>query len=339
MNIIGHRNIFYVFSAALLLASAAAIIMWGLKFGIDFTGGSLLEVEFTAMRPPLGELDRRIESLSLGEVRLVPTGERGLIVRSRHMSEAEHQAMLLALSGVEGLALSGPVVSHVEPVEGLALGSSDGGTAPDGDALREKRFDTIGPTIGRELARRSLIAIALVILLIVSYIAWAFRKVSEPTALGRTAGLASWKYGATTVIALVHDVLIPAGFFAAAGHFLGFEVDTLFVTAILTILGFSVHDTIVVFDRIRENLKKGARHGDFSTLVNDSVSQTLVRSINTSLTVALALVAVYLFGGATTKVFSLTLLIGIIVGTYSSIFIASPLLVTWQQWQTRVKSK
>ncbi|MDP3727446.1 MAG: protein translocase subunit SecF, partial [bacterium] len=193
MNIVGHRKIFYAFSAVLFLASIAAMALWGLKLGIDFVGGSLLEVEFREARPPLGELSRRIESSPLGEVRLVPTGERGLIVRSRHMSEAEHQAMLLALSGTEGLALGGVRL-----------------TAPSGSPVQEKRFDTIGPTIGAELARRSLIAIALVIILIVSYIAWAFRKVSEP--------VASWKYGVTTVIALVHDVLIPAGLFAIAGH-------------------------------------------------------------------------------------------------------------------------
>lgn len=189
----------------------------------------------------------------------------------------------------------------------------------------ERRFDTIGPTIGQELRTKSLIAIALVILLIVSYIAFAFRSVSQP--------LASWKYGATTVVALIHDVIIPAGFFAVAGRFLGFEVDTLFVTAVLTILGFSVHDTIVVFDRIRENLKRPSFRGDFEALVNQSVRETLVRSLNTSLTVILALAAVYFFGGVSTKVFSVTLIVGIVVGTYSSIFIASPLLVTWNNFR------
>ena len=231
-------------------------------------------------------------ALNLGELRLQPTEERGLLIRLRHIDELAHQAMLAALGG----------------------------------SVIEKRFDTIGPTIGKELARKSLWAVALAILLIVLYIAWAFRKVSLP--------IESWKYGATAVIALVHDVIIPAGFFALAGRFYGFEVDTLFVTAILTILGFSVHDTIVVFDRIRENLKKRGFQGDFGALVNQSVRETLVRSINTSLTVVLAMAAVYLFGGATTRIFSLTLIIGIIAGTYSSIFIASPLLVTWHQLQS-----
>lgn len=296
MNIVGRRNIFYVLSGLLFAASISALALWGLRLGIDFTGGSLMEVAFRTGRPSTAELSQRIGALNLGEARLAPTGERGLLVRLRHLTEAEHQQVLAALD-------------------------------PAGSGISEQRFDTVGPTIGRELARKSILAVALVILLIVSYIAWAFRKVSAP--------IASWKYGVATVVALIHDVIVPAGFFAAAGHFMGFEADTLFVTAILTILGFSVHDTIVVFDRIRENLKKSPRHGDFGALVNASVSQTLVRSLNTSLTVALALAAVWLFGGATTRVFSLTLLIGVVAGTYSSIFVASPLLVTWHEFQAK----
>ncbi len=301
MNVIGHRKIFYAVSALLVVASIGAIAVWGLKLGIDFTGGSLIEVEFAALGLSVEDFSPRLTPLGLGGMRLQPTGEQGLIIRARHLTEAEHQAILNA----------------------LAPGGEPGAM------IYEKRFDTIGPSIGRELARKSLLAILFVILLIVSYIAWAFRKVSEP--------VASWKYGLTTVVALLHDVIIPAGFFAAAGHFAGYEVDTLFVTAILTILGFSVHDTIVVFDRIRENLKKAPRQVDFGALVNRSVSQTFVRSINTSLTVALALGAVYWFGGKTTETFSLTLLIGIVVGTYSSIFIASPLLVTWHEWNSKFK--
>ena len=301
MNIIGKRKIFYALSGVLLLASISSVMFWGLRLGIDFSGGSILEVEFSNSRPASGEIAERITALNLGEVRLQPASARGLLVRTRHIDEAEHQMILQTL----------------------------------GPEVREIRFDTVGPVIGKELQRRSLWAILLVILLIVSYIAFAFRKVSEPAILGRAAGLASWKYGMTTVVALIHDVIIPAGFFAVAGRFFGFEVDTLFVTAILTILGFSVHDTIVVFDRIRENLKKRSFPGDFQTLVNQSVNETLVRSINTSLTVVLALAAVYFFGGASTRVFSLTLIIGIIVGTYSSIFIASPLLVTWHQLQRK----
>jgi len=296
MNVIRYRKIFYAFSALLFTASIAVFAVWGLKPGIDFTGGSLIEVEFAGSRPSVGDLSAPLSSLDLGEFRLQPIGERGLLIRIRHLSEGEHQLALAALDAVAG-------------------------------DTTEKRFDSIGPTIARELARKSISAIALVILLVVSYIAWAFRKVSKP--------VASWKYGIATVVALAHDVAIPTGFFVLAGRFAGYEADTLFVTALLTILGFSVHDTIVVFDRIRENLKKSSGNADFEALVGQSISQTFVRSINTSLTVILALAAVYFFGGATTKTFSLTLLIGIVAGTYSSIFIASPLLVTWHRWQKR----
>ena len=223
-----------------------------------------------------------------------------MILRFRHITEDEHQALRVALLQAVGTDIA------------------------------ERRFDTIGPTIGREMGQRSLIAIGLVILLIVSYIAFAFRKVSAP--------VASWKYGIVTVIALLHDVAIPAGFFALAGSLWGYEVDMLAVTAVLTILGFSVHDTIVVFDRVRENLRR--RSGEpFPALVGQSIRETLVRSVNTSLTVALALAAVWLLGGESTRMFSITLIIGIIVGTYSSICIASPLLVTWRRWDERRAGK
>ena len=302
MDIVAHRKTFYFISAALFLASIASVFLWGLKFGIDFTGGSLIEVEFSGSRAPVEELTRRLAPLNLGEVRMQPTGEQGLFIRLRHIDEPTHQAVLAALTA----------------------GRPDGQSDSD---VSEKRFDTIGPTIGKELAKKSILAVILVIFLIVSYIAWAFRKVSLP--------IASWKYGITTVVALIHDVVIPTGFFAVLGRFYGFEVDTLFITAILTILGFSVHDTIVVFDRIRENLKNSNTQGDFGVLVNRSVRQTFTRSVNTSLTVVLAMIAVYIFGGETTRAFSLTLVIGVIVGTYSSIFIASPLLVTWYSFAQR----
>lgn len=302
MDIVSHRKIFYAVSSVLFIASITAVSLWGLKFGIDFTGGSLIEVEFSGPRATVEELKRRLEALNLGEVRFQPTGERGLFIRLRHIDEPTHQAVLGALA------------------PGRPGGQRDPG-------ISEKRFDAIGPTIGRELAKRSIWAVILVISLIVSYIAWAFRKVSLP--------VASWKYGITAVAALVHDVVIPTGFFAVLGRFYGFEIDTLFITAILTILGFSVHDTIVVFDRIRENLKRPDTQGDFGALVNRSVKQTFARSVNTSLTVVLAMAAVYVFGGEITRAFSMTLLIGVIVGTYSSIFIASPLLVTWYSFVQR----
>jgi preprotein translocase subunit SecF len=189
-----------------------------------------------------------------------------------------------------------------------------------GESWREDRFETVGPSISTELREKTFYAIGVVVIAIILYIAWAFRSVSEP--------VRSWKFGVSAIGALVHDVIIPTGIFAVLGRFAGVEVDILFVTALLTILGFSVNDTIVTFDRIRENLLK-RKHDSFELIVNDSVNQTITRSINTSVTTLLALLAVYIFGGDTTRTFILTLMIGVVVGTYSSLFLASPLLVEW----------
>lgn len=298
MFLIHHRHITYIISGTLVLLSLVAVLVWGLKLGIDFTGGSLLEIEFVSARPPISEIGRVMDADGVAHTSIQPTGNLGVLIRTESLSESAHQSLLASLRA----KLSG------------------GG-------ITEKQFTSIGPIIGKELARKSVYAIGLVIFLIVLYIAWAFRKVSEP--------VASWKYGVATVIALVHDVTIPIGFFAVLGHFGHVEVDTLFVTALLTILGFSVHDTIVVFDRIRENLMRAKGRKDFEIIVGESISQTMTRSINTSMTVLLVLLAIFIFGGASIKYFSLALLIGIFFGTYSSICLASPLLVTWQKLTTK----
>ncbi|OHA11659.1 MAG: protein-export membrane protein SecF [Candidatus Sungbacteria bacterium RIFCSPLOWO2_02_FULL_48_13b] len=300
MFLIHYRHITYIISGTLVLLSLIAVGIWGLKLGVDFTGGSLLEIEFASSRPETSEIGRVMDADGVAYTSIQPTGERGVLIRTESLSESAHQFLLASLRG----KLSG------------------GG-------ITEKQFTSIGPIIGKELARKSVYAIGLVIFLIVLYIAWAFRKVSEP--------VASWKYGIATVIALVHDVAIPIGFFAVLGHFAGIEVDTLFVTALLTILGFSVHDTIVVFDRIRENLTRAKGRKDFEIIVGESISQTMTRSINTSMTVLLVLLAIFIFGGASIKYFSLALLIGIFFGTYSSICLASPVLVTWQKFREKNK--
>lgn len=272
--------------------SFLALALWGLKLGIDFTGGSLLEVEYSALGgPALGGKSSR-PTINLPEVAVQPIGEKGLILRMPSINEAEHQVLLGEL-GKFG-------------------------------EFEEKQFTSIGPTIGAELKRKSVWAIILVLIMIVVYISWAFREVARP--------VQSWKYGVATLVALIHDVSIPAGVFAVLGRFYGVTADTLFVTALLTILGFSVHDTIVVFDRIRENLKKLGSREDFENVVETSLRQTIGRSINTSLTVMLVMLALYFFGGASTKLFALAILIGVFFGTYSSIFIASALLVTWWKW-------
>lgn len=294
MIIVKYRKIFFAISALLIIASAVAIAVFGLRSGIDFKGGSLLEVEYTGTRPEVATLNEAVAPLGLGDVRIQHAGERDVIVRTKSLTEDEHAALSAALS-------------------------QDGGAE-----LKEKRFTTIGPIIGAELRSRAWIAIALVILGIVIFIAFAFRHVSEP--------VASWKYGMIIVVSLLHDIIIPTGVVAL----LGIEIDTLFVIALLAIMGLSVHDSIVVFDRIRENLRL-KKWRDFSETVGKSLEQTFVRSINTSLSIVLVLIALYFFGPESTKNFSLILLIGMFFGTYSSIFLGSPLLVTTKLLQDSSK--
>jgi len=297
--IVKHRRIFYTISGILFVASVLTLFFWGLRLGIDFRGGSLLQIDFNASRPSNNEIVQKLNGLNLGDINVQPTGANGVILRFRDIDEETHQKILTSLGGPQ--------------------------------ALTEKSFETIGPVIGQELKTRAIYAIGLVLIMIVVYIAWAFRKVSKP--------VSSWRYGVATIIALLHDVVIPTGFFAALGYFFGVEIDLLFVTAILTVLGFSVHDTIVVFDRIRENLRKGVAK-NFEDTVEISVNQTLARSINTSLVVLFTMLAVYFFGGTTTHYFSLVLIIGLFCGTYSSIFIASTLLVSWEKYrQKRILKK
>ena len=294
MNVIRYKHLFLGFSGVLVIVSIAALVLWGLRPGIDFTGGSFMEAEFSGARPAAEEIRAALEPLDIGTIILQPTGNAGVILRFRHVDEQMHQEILQALKAMPG---------------------NDKGIA-------EKRFDAIGPTIGAELRARALWAIVLTIAVIVLYVAWAFRRISKP--------VASWKYGAVTIVALVHDLAVPAVAFAAFGHFWGTEIDVLFITALLTILGFSVHDTIVVFDRIRENLRKLRKGESYAETVNRSINETFVRSVLTSCTVLLVLAIVFFLGGASTRDFTLALIIGITMGTYSSIFVASPLLVLWE---------
>lgn len=296
MTIIGARKVSYTISGLLVGLSVLALLVWGLKFGIDFTGGSLLEVEFKNTRPDRNAVVQALNSVGISNAIAQPTGENGLFLRLPTITEEKHQE---ALGAIKGLGVD----------------------------FTEKKFDSIGPTIGAELKHNSLWALVFVLVMIVLYISWAFRQVSKP--------MASWKYGVAAVVALFHDVFIPLGVFSYLGHYYHIEIDTLFVTAILTVLGFSVHDTIVVFDRIRENLRKLGGRTDFEAVVEQSIKQTITRSINTSMTVFFVMALLFFFGGSATKFFALTLLIGVFFGTYSSIFIASALLVTWYKYSVR----
>lgn len=298
MFVVNYRKIFYTLSAILIIGSIVAVSVWGLKPGIDFKGGSILEVEYLGDRPDQGTLTSAVQPLGL-DTSIRPTGDKGYIIRMKDITQ-EQKVSLSAVLGTFGTST-------------------------------EKRFDSIGPLMGAEALRKSSVSIILVILAIVCFIAFAFRKVSHP--------ISSWKYGVVAVVALIHDVIVPTGAFAVLGHFYGYEVDTLFVTALLVVLGFSVHDTIVVFDRVRENLNHAKSNKAFDEIVGESISQTFTRSINTSLTTLLALIVLYFVGGESTQHFSLALIIGITVGTYSSIFLGSPLLVTIWKWQEKRMTK
>ncbi len=292
MNITGYKHIFFAISGVLVVAALGAILFFGLRFGIDFTGGAIIEATYTDARPSVEEVESELAQIGFEGSSVQTTGESGLVVRTGVVSENDRDALRGALS-----------LSESYPYE-------------------EQRFSLIGPVIGNELRAKAWVAIGAVILAIILFVAFAFRHVSEP--------VSSWVYGLIAIVALVHDILIPTGAFALLANYLpGYEIDTLFVMALLAILGYSVNDTIIIFDRVRENLKENARlhtHKDFSSIINESLSQTFARSINTSLTTLVVLGALFLIGGAATKPFALTLAIGVIAGTYSSIFLAAPLL-------------
>lgn len=293
MWIVNNRKIFYSISIALVVISLAAMIAWGLVPSIDFTGGTLVEVSYSGAVPNQTAVSSALTPIdSSASVR--PSGPSSYIVR------------------MKALGANGQTdVSNALSINGTASSTISS-------------FDSIGPVLGLEAVRKSIVSIILVIAGIIIYITWAFRKVSEP--------VSSWKYGLVAVTSLIHDVIIPIGAFSILGHVLGYEVDTLFITAVLVILGFSVHNTIVVFDRVRENLRLSEGKKPFVEVVGNSISQTFTRSMNTSLTVIIALLILYVFGGESTAHFTLALLIGIIAGTFSSVFIGSPLLVTIEKW-------
>lgn len=293
MNIIGKSKIFLSVSAILIIASIAAVVLFGFKSGIDFKGGTLWQ-----LKSPDGNQEQTINDLKkffqtdlkIENIAVFPGENNSYLVRTDNISEEDHQKFL------------GELKSKFNEIE-------------------ELKFESIGPAVGNELKQKAIWAIVWVLLGISLYVAYAFRKVSHP--------VTSWKYGIITLFTLFHDVIVPAGLLAVLGWKLGVEIDTNFIVALLVIMGFSVHDTIVVFDRIRENLMTSKSGSDFSEIVNKSVNQTLARSINTSVTVFIVLLAMFFFGPESIKYFILTILVGVAIGTYSSIFVASPLLVMW----------
>ncbi len=395
IKIIQRRKIWFAFSLALFIASLISLSSWGLKLGIDFTGGTLMEFSFKDKVLSSQEIKDSLKDLDLGEINIQFSGERDVLMRLKDVDEDTHQKIVQALSDAaksggnvsektenngsssgemispanEGgktedkvqentnltlVETASPVSVENVPINNDAKtdadlsGGNNGNGAPaavegnsgevvnlpvgQGSAvnseknIEEKRFDSIGPVIGNELKSSAIWAIAIALVGMILYIAWAFRKVSYP--------ISSFKYGVVADIALFHDVIITLGIFSFLGHYLNVEIGLPFVAAILAVLGYSVNDTIVVFDRTRENLLRSGID-NFEEVVNKSVNETMTRSINTTFTTLIVLFSLYLFGGESIRYFIVALMVGIFFGTYSSIFIASPLLVTWHNWDLK----
>ncbi|MBT3390439.1 MAG: protein translocase subunit SecF [Chloroflexi bacterium] len=293
IDIVKRRYVYFAISLVIILPGIVALILWGLPLAIDFTGGSFLEVQFAQTAPSSEAVSALYSDLGFGDARVQTSSDNVLVVRSKFLDNEARDQIL-------------------------------GGLRDEFGEITVLRFDSVGPTVGKEVATRASGAVALAALGIMLYITYAFRGVSHAI-----------RYGVSAIIAMLHDVALVIGMAAIFGKFLGWEVDSLFLTALLTVIGFSVHDSIVVFDRIRENSSK-YRRMPYETLVNQSIVQTLARSINTQLTVMLTLLALSIFGGETIRHFVITLLIGVFSGTYSSIFNAAPILVVWEnkEWRT-----
>lgn len=298
-SIVQNRKYFFAVSLLVTIASIILLFVYGLKPGLDFTGGTLLELEFSVARPQIAEIQQALGDQNLGPVIIQPVGEGGMILKTRFISENEHQAILVRMR---------------ETFE------------KNDNRVIESRLETIGPAISSELRSRAIKTGIWVAAAIILYIAYSFRRVSKP--------IASWKYGVVAVVALFHNVIFTLGIFVLLGKYKGVEIDIPLVVAFLTILGASVNDTIVVFDRIREKLIRRSGN-NFAETANIAVNETIGRSLNISLAIVLTLASLIFYGGETIHYFSLALLIGIVVGTYSSIFVASPLLVSWDAWSRK----
>lgn len=297
LNIVGRRKLWYLISLAIIVPGTIALILWGLKPGIEFTGGSEIEVTGATNQ---SQLQATLETAGGHDITITTSGDSNLLARYSVESGADaeqvHQQIKAQITAA---------------------------------GMAETSYNQVGPSVSRDITRNAGLSVLLASLAIIAYIAFAFRKTPPP--------LKSWNFGVAAIVAVLHDALLVIGLFAILGHFFGVQVDSLFVTAVLTIIGFSVHDTIVVFDRIRENLRR--YNGSFEEIVDRSITETMARSINTSLTVLIVLLAFFLFGGGSIHNFILALLIGILSGTYSSIFNAAPLLVSYNKHKIKKAAK
>lgn len=295
INFLKYKKFYLAFSLSLALLSLIFLVVFGLNFGIDFTGGSILEIEYQDLRPSNQEIDDKLASLELGEIVVQPTRERGAIIRMKEVSEEKHQAIISKLK--------------------------------ENAELKELRFETIGPVIGQELRQKTIILIIVSFVALLFYIAFAFRQISQL--------VSPWQYGIISILTIFFDVLVTISVFSLLGKLYNVQFSIPIVTALLTILGYTMNDKIIIFDRIRENLLRAKKSIDFEDLINQSLNQILSRSLSTGFCTLLVLILIVLFGGETLKYFSLTLIVGIIIGTYSSIFLAPFVLVSWLRWKKK----
>ena len=282
------QRILFILSFASMGASAFAISFFGLNLGIDFTGGSLLEVEYIQARPSVQDIQKALGDIDLGSFSVQHTGEQGALIRMKDIKEVTHQQVLSSL-GSEALEL---------------------------------RFESIGPVIGKELREKTLLLAGLAMFVVILYIAFSFRRTAER--------IRPWHWSGAALVASFHDILLPLGLFAVLGKYAGIEVTIPVVVALLTVVGYSINDTVVVFDRIRENIFKHVGF-DFQDTIKQALRQTWFRSLSTSLTTLVVLLSIYLFGGSTLREFAFMLMIGISVGTFSSLFLAPSLLLVWRK--------
>lgn len=300
LNIVGQKKWYFLISLLVIIPGVISLFLYGLKLSIEFTGGSRMTLLFPKQvtTTTVAQIRETFEKNEITVATVQPSGN-SVIIRSEELKKEEDQKVLTDLKKEVG-------------------------------EFTQESFETVGPTIGGETTQKAFYSIALASVLIVLYIALSFRKVPKPAS--------SWRFGVCAIFGVLHDVLVVVGIFSLLGHFFNVEIDSLFITAILTVIGFSVHDTIVVFDRVRENLLKVGGMS-FAEVTNVSIVQTLTRSLNTSFTAILVLLALLLFGGESMRWFVLALFIGIITGTYSSIFNAAPLLVLWHEWDQKRRLK
>jgi preprotein translocase subunit SecF len=298
INFIKYKNIFLAFTVLVIAACVGSLAIYGLKPSIEFTGGSILEVEYKDARPANEAIQEKINGLGLKEASVYAVESKGVSIRTEALNEAAHTKLLDALKGT-------------------------------GD-FTETSFETIGPVIGKELSSKMELLVAVSLLAMLVYIAIAFRNVPGP--------VNPWVYGFASFFILAHDVLVPLGVFSVLGQFYGIQITIPIITALLTVVGYAINNVIVVYDRIRENLQKD-RKSRFEEIANRAVNQTLTRQINTSVATLLPVFAIYFWGGLSLKYFSLVLILGIVTGTYSSVFLASQILIVWMNVRNRTAKK